>query len=596
MVAVTGPANGSKVTSGTPQLSGTASGTGGVSVRIYQGDYSTGVALTTLSAQVSNGQWSVPSSSLPDGAYTVQASQTSGNATGTSLPVRFTVERTVVPTDTTAPTVTITAPSSGSTVTTPTPDISGTAGTATGDVSTATVRIYTGSAVVGPATQTFDVPVAGSGDWSAAASALGDGTYTAEATQSDQTGNVGTSAPVTFTIDTTPADITAPSVSVTSPANAATVVTSTPGVSGMAGTAAGDSSQVTVTLSPSADVNGDAVRTLVSNVAADGAWTVTPAALADGNWTAMATQTDAAGNVGTSTAVTFTVNTRPADTTAPVVTLTSPTAGSTVTTANFTSGGSAGTAPGDAATVTLEVFSGSSASGTPVQSLTAAVASGSWSSTVIGLAAGTWTLRASQQDAAGNTGRSTAVTFTKVSPPTITSVAPTSVGQGAVEATVRVNGSGFTSTTAVSVSGSGVTWTIASRTATVVTLRVSVAADATTTARNVTVTNADGLTATCTGCLGIVSGPRITSVSPSTVPRGPSTTVTVTGSGFRNGQTDAFISGTGVTIGMVKVLSATSMTVVLKVATTAPVGPRSLTVTDKGTLGSATAVNAVTVS
>ena len=66
-----------------------------------------------------------------------------------------------------------------------------------------------------------------------------DGVYTVEASQTDQTGNRGTSAPVTFTVDTTPVDLTAPSVAITSPQDGDTVTTSTPTVTGTAGTAPG---------------------------------------------------------------------------------------------------------------------------------------------------------------------------------------------------------------------------------------------------------------------------------------------------------------------------------------------------------------------
>jgi peptidoglycan/xylan/chitin deacetylase (PgdA/CDA1 family) len=101
------------------------------------------------------------------------------------------------------------------------------------------------------------------------------------------------------------------------------------------------------------------------------------------------------------------------DTTAPTVTLTQPAKGATVT-ATPSFAGKAGSVAGDAATVTVKVYAGSSASGTPVQSLSASrQANNSYSMVASApLAAGTYTARAEQQDAAGNTGFSSANTFT----------------------------------------------------------------------------------------------------------------------------------------------------------------------------------------
>ena len=98
----------------------------------------------------------------------------------------------------------------------------------------------------------------------------------------------------------------------------------------------------------------------------------------------------------------------------PVITLVMPAAGSSTTDATPTFSGVAGTAAGDAATVTVDVYAGPDATGLPVQSLTAARdATGAYSvdaSTV--LAPGTYTARARQGDSGGNTGLSTANTFT----------------------------------------------------------------------------------------------------------------------------------------------------------------------------------------
>ena len=112
----------------------------------------------------------------------------------------------------------------------------------------------------------------------------------------------------------------------------------------------------------------------------------------------------------------------PRDGTAPVVGLSSPTAGSETEDTTPPLSGPAGTAPNDSSSVTVELWKGSSApTGTTDRTLTAQVVGGSWSITdwpagAPPLEEGTWTARSSQSDAAGNTGRSGSVSFGVVAP------------------------------------------------------------------------------------------------------------------------------------------------------------------------------------
>src|ERR1700677_3392655 len=78
--------------------------------------------------------------------------------------------------------------------------------------------------------------------WGIDAAPLPDGSYTAEATAENEAKQVGTSPPVTFTVDTTP-----PSVSIAAPANGSSTTSESQSVSGSAGVASGDSN-VTVQL------------------------------------------------------------------------------------------------------------------------------------------------------------------------------------------------------------------------------------------------------------------------------------------------------------------------------------------------------------
>ena len=111
-----------------------------------------------------------------------------------------------------APTVTLTAPANGSYTKDTTPLITGTADTATGDSTTVTAMIYSGTSTTGTPLQTKTVSRGAGTTWSTTASTLAQGTYTVQATQTDTSGNTGTSDANTFTVDTrkpTAASITA---------------------------------------------------------------------------------------------------------------------------------------------------------------------------------------------------------------------------------------------------------------------------------------------------------------------------------------------------------------------------------------------------
>jgi hypothetical protein len=101
-----------------------------------------------------------------------------------------------------APAVTLTAPADGSYQKTTSVTLSGAAGTATGDATTVTLNVYSGTAATGTPVLTRSV-TRSAGTWSTSVTTLGQGTYTARATQADGAGNTGKSATATFTIDTT---------------------------------------------------------------------------------------------------------------------------------------------------------------------------------------------------------------------------------------------------------------------------------------------------------------------------------------------------------------------------------------------------------
>ena len=100
-------------------------------------------------------------------------------------------------------------------------------------------------------------------------------------------------------------------------------------------------------------------------------------------------------------------------TTTPIVTLTTPSNGSSTSNSEPTFSGEAGTESGDSSTVTIKIYSGNSATGTPVQTLTAIASGGSYSVTpTTPLLDGVYTAVASQSNSDGKTGFSSSDTFT----------------------------------------------------------------------------------------------------------------------------------------------------------------------------------------
>ena len=84
--------------------------------------------------------------------------------------------------------------------------------------------------------------------------------------------------------------------------------------------------------------------------------------------------------------------------------------------------GGTGTAAGDSAALTVRLYAGGSASGTPQQTVSASVAGAVWSASPSPLADGTYTAQAEQGDGAGNVGHSPPVTFTINSAPPDTQI------------------------------------------------------------------------------------------------------------------------------------------------------------------------------
>jgi hypothetical protein len=415
-ITLTAPADGSSSNQRQPSLSGVA-GTApddlrSVTVDIYSGPSTSGTLVETLRTSVaSDGTYWVfgygGGYGLSDGTYTAQAEQSdSAGNVGKSSANTFTV-------DTVAPTVTLTGPADGSSTNQSQPSFSGVAGAQPGDSGSVTVEVYGGSTASGTPVQTLSAQAQSDGSYSiSATSPLPDGTYTAQAEQSDSAGNLGQSPASTFTIDTPP-----PAVTLNSPANGAYINRSQPTFSGAAADQASDSGWVTVKVYPGSDTSGSAAETLTTQIQPDGSYSIqASSALADGTYTAQSQQADDAGNVGYSPSTTFTL-----DTHAPAVTVSIPASGSTDHYRSPSISGSAGTTPDDQPQVAIAVYGGTSATGSPVETLSATASAGQWAAQSSALSDGTYTITAQQSDLAGTISTATS-TFTLDATPPNTSI------------------------------------------------------------------------------------------------------------------------------------------------------------------------------
>ncbi|MCD6725894.1 MAG: Ig-like domain-containing protein, partial [Solirubrobacteraceae bacterium] len=393
VVTLTEPVDGSSSSDPSPTLGGVAGTAPGdattLSVAVFAGAVAWGLPVQVVTASVeSGGQYAVDAAALADGTYTARAEQSdaAGN-TGQSATTTFTVDSSAP--DTTPPVVDLRTPADGSVSSVARPILSGLAGTKQGDLATVTVLVHAGSSTSGALLQTLSATRQEDGTFSVFADSLADGVYTAYARQSDAAGNTGSSATRTFTVDTT-----APTVTIAADPTSPT-------------------SQTTASLAFTSDEPGSTFECRLDGAAFTAC--SSPAAytgLADGSHVFAVRAIDRAGNVGPADGATWVV-----DTTAPQVSLTTPASGSSIGESTVTLAGAMGTASGDSDTVTVRIYAGTDTSGTAAQTLTGARRSDdTYSVKSSALAEGTYTARAEQRDAAGNTGLSQSRTFTRADP------------------------------------------------------------------------------------------------------------------------------------------------------------------------------------
>jgi hypothetical protein len=183
----------------------------------------------------------------------------------------------------------------------------------------------------------------------------------------------------------------------------------------------------------------------------------------------------------------------------------------------------------------------------------------------------------------GGSGGCTCFTVAPDPAPTLSSVAPASVGQHGID-TLTITGTDFTTNSKLSFSSAGVTMTnLHYVNPTSITATVSVSSAATLGSGSLTVTTPGG-SATCQGCLAINPHPAITKLNPAKVANGSTSVVVVSGSNFASGLT-AITTIPGAVVGTPINVTPNSFSVSVSVASGVASGSYLLEVTnpDNGT-------------
>ncbi len=263
------------------------------------------------------------------------------------------------------------------------------------------------------------------GAWSvnvtaAQAQGLADGSYSIKANVSDAAGNAATTASQAIAVETL-----APTVLI-----GTTGTTTNQASQTIAGTVAATEAAAGSTVTLFDTVNSVTTQIGTATVVG-GAWSTTVTLPGNGTHSIVAQDTDAAGNIGSSTPVLFTLTTA-----APTIAITAPVAGDNIinkaeAAAGVTIIGTATTGSGGAAvngqTATITIVDSSNA---VKDTYTATVTGGAWSVNVTaaqaqGLADGSYSIKANVSDAAGNaaTTASQAITVNETAP-TVAITAP----------------------------------------------------------------------------------------------------------------------------------------------------------------------------
>ncbi|MEE8575039.1 MAG: Ig-like domain-containing protein, partial [Thermodesulfobacteriota bacterium] len=444
-ISVTSPTDGAVLADSPIEVTGTID------------DNTASVSVNGASATVTAGSFTTSGIALVDGSntITIAATDDAGNESTTLVAVTY-------QSDSTAPVVSIDAPADGSTVASGPVTVSGTV-----DDDSATVDVNGISATVS------------AGAFTATGVTLAEGANTITATATDVAGN-SSSALVSVSLDST-----APVVSIDSPSHGSAFA----------------SGPITVTGSiddNSASVNVNGISASVSA----GVFTATGIGLTEGSNTITATATDGLGN---SSSATISVS---LDSTAPVISITSPTDGSITTDSSVTV---SGTVDDNSASIT-------------VNGVTATVSAGTFTATGVTLAEGANTITATATDGAGNSSSSSISITLDTSAPAISITSPTG-GSTTTASSITVTGTVDDNSASVTVNGVTATVSAGTFTATGVALAEG--------ANTITATATDGAGNSSASIITVTldtSAPVISITSPTDGSTTTASSITVSGS------------------------------------------------------------------
>gem|GEM_PF-499719 len=411
----------------TPELQGTSNEIGGtVTLTITD---SAGAVQTIETLVGSDGHWNIEvSTALAQGDFTVSASITDAAGNESTANSSGNV-------DTITPIVTVDALGLGNDST---PVISGTSTEPEGTVVNIVITDSNGDEH--PITAIVDA----NGDWQATSPELPDGSYTVQASITDDAGNTG-GATQTGNLDTLAPTLTLDTVGATND--------STPTISGTSNAPAGTVINISVS-------DGTTTETFTATVQADGSWSAdVPNALTDGPLTIEASVSDSAGNTTTlSEGATL-------DTNAPSINI------DALMDTNDTTPNVSGTSSAANGTIITVSFTDSNDITNTVQTT---VTDGIWSvEAPVDLAEGSYEVEASVTDGSGNTSIATEngvvdttipniavndVTVTDDTTPTITGTANAPQGSTVSVEITDSNNITHTVTTTLGVNG---TWSVA---------------------------------------------------------------------------------------------------------------------------------------
>jgi hypothetical protein len=200
-------------------------------------------------------------------------------------------------------------------------------------------------------------------------------------------------------------------------------------------------------------------------------------------------------------------------------------------------------------------------------------------------------------NANGTASNGVSFTVTAGTGPTLTSISPTSGTRG-TSVPVTLTGTNLTGATGITVSGSGFTVSnLVVVNSTTITATFTIAPSAGTLgSRSVQVTTPGGTSNSVNFDVNYPGDPTLTSVSPNSGARGTSVSVILTGTNFTTTTlgTPVTVSGSGVTVSNVTVVSSTQITATFTISGGATVGSHSVRVNNASLLGLLNPSNAVT--